>query len=314
MDAYIVKHKNENIRMKSRSGGMFTALSDIILKEGGVVYGCAMDTENHAVHKRAVTAKERDEFRGSKYVQSDMRGIMKLIEKDLIDNKTVLFSGCICQVAGVESFCKKIKNGRLYTVSILCQGVPSPLILQEYLHSKEQKYGAKVNMTDFRNKAKYGWNANYETIVYGNQLVDSTEYSSMFYSRVATRESCFRCPYRNLKQPGDIVICDAWGINKADADFNDNKGVSLVLLQNSQCGELFNKALNDCDYRVADMKNYMQEPFKKRKKRPETRDAFWTDLYKYSYDYAFKKYVKTPLYIRIQRKLKKLLNIKQSKK
>ena len=39
---YAVKHKNEEIRAASRSGGVFTVLSDEILKDGGVVYGCVL--------------------------------------------------------------------------------------------------------------------------------------------------------------------------------------------------------------------------------------------------------------------------------
>ena len=34
---YAVKHKEESVRMASRSGGIFTAISDIVLREGGVV-------------------------------------------------------------------------------------------------------------------------------------------------------------------------------------------------------------------------------------------------------------------------------------
>ena len=37
---YAVKHKDEATRAASRSGGIFTALSDQVLPNGGVVYGC----------------------------------------------------------------------------------------------------------------------------------------------------------------------------------------------------------------------------------------------------------------------------------
>ena len=37
---YAVRHKDEATRVASRSGGIFTALSDQVLSNGGVVYGC----------------------------------------------------------------------------------------------------------------------------------------------------------------------------------------------------------------------------------------------------------------------------------
>lgn len=39
---YAVKHKDEATRAASRSGGIFTALSDRVLSDGGVVYGCIL--------------------------------------------------------------------------------------------------------------------------------------------------------------------------------------------------------------------------------------------------------------------------------
>lgn len=39
---YAVKHKDEATRAASRSGGIFTALSDLVLSNGGVVYGCVL--------------------------------------------------------------------------------------------------------------------------------------------------------------------------------------------------------------------------------------------------------------------------------
>ena len=48
---YAVKHKDEEIRAASRSGGIFTALSDLVLADGGIIYGCVL-TENFTVKIR----------------------------------------------------------------------------------------------------------------------------------------------------------------------------------------------------------------------------------------------------------------------
>ena len=47
---YAVKHKDEATRAASRSGGIFTALSDLVLSNGGVVYGCVLTDDFDAVH------------------------------------------------------------------------------------------------------------------------------------------------------------------------------------------------------------------------------------------------------------------------
>ena len=39
MESYISINKDEKVRMASRFGGIFTALSDVILDNGSVVYG-----------------------------------------------------------------------------------------------------------------------------------------------------------------------------------------------------------------------------------------------------------------------------------
>ena len=40
---YAVKHRDFSTRMASRSGGIFTALSDFVLNGNGIIYGCVLD-------------------------------------------------------------------------------------------------------------------------------------------------------------------------------------------------------------------------------------------------------------------------------
>lgn len=70
--AYAARHKDMNEIETSRSGAAFIAISDYILEQGGVVYGAGYTDHFRVVHKRAATKDERNEFKGSKYVQSDM--------------------------------------------------------------------------------------------------------------------------------------------------------------------------------------------------------------------------------------------------
>lgn len=87
--------RNKNIEelRESRSGAVFIAFSNYILDNGGVVYGAGYTDHFRVVHKRATTKEERNEFKGSKYVQSDLTGIFKMVKDDLKAGRMVLLSG-----------------------------------------------------------------------------------------------------------------------------------------------------------------------------------------------------------------------------
>ena len=129
-DYLCVKHEDLKTRLSSRSGGVFTALTDIILNEGGRVYGVKLNGDFIALHAHADNFEERDLFRGSKYVQSDKGDTFLSVERDLRDGKKVLFSGTPCEVAGILAFlnAKKVSLDNLITVDIVCHGTPSPKV------------------------------------------------------------------------------------------------------------------------------------------------------------------------------------------
>ena len=121
---YAVKHKDEEIRAASRSGGIFTALSDLVLDDGGTVYGCVLTDDFHAVHVRTDSRDGRNQMRGSKYIQSKMGDTYKKVQEDLNAKREVLFSGTSCQVAGLKYFLGKDYDN-LICIDIVCHGVPS---------------------------------------------------------------------------------------------------------------------------------------------------------------------------------------------
>ena len=149
--------------MKSRSGAAFVAISDYILEKGGVVYGAGYKDHFRVAHKRATTKEERDEFRGSKYVQSDLTGIFRQVKEDLKQGLTVLFSGTPCQTSGLSSYIGKSLRKNLFLVDIVCHGVPGPYIWRDYLTYIEKKHGSRVVKVNFRDKERYGWKAHKET-------------------------------------------------------------------------------------------------------------------------------------------------------
>ena len=134
--AYGARHKNMEEVMHSRSGAAFVAFSDWILEQGGVIYGAGYEGHFRVAHKRAQSKAERDEFRGSKYVQSDLNDSFIQVKNDLKNGLIVLYSGTSCQIAGLRSFvnktCKQFLNN-LFLIDIVCHGAPSPYIWRDYL-------------------------------------------------------------------------------------------------------------------------------------------------------------------------------------
>ena len=114
---YAVKHKDEATRAASRSGGIFTALSDQVLSNCGrnnganlqfyVNDGCVLMDDFNAVHIRADNEEDRNRMRGSKYIQSKLGDTFKNVKVDLDARRSVLFSGTSCQVAGLKKYLGK---------------------------------------------------------------------------------------------------------------------------------------------------------------------------------------------------------------
>ena len=178
---YAAKHKDDNVRMNSSSGGMFTAISDYILDIDGVIFGAAFD-ENFVVrHQRAETVEERNKFRGSKYVQSNLVGVFKDIKNELNKGRTVLFTGTPCQNAGLRSYLNK-NYDNLYLCDIVCHGTPSPLIFENYKSFMQKKYKSRIKELSFRDKL-LGWRSQAVGIQFINQKAYTKEASEDIFYR-----------------------------------------------------------------------------------------------------------------------------------
>lgn len=286
---YAVKHKDLKTRMESRSGGIFTALSDRVLAEGGIVYGCILDENFTAAHFRAERSEERNRMRGSKYIQSEMREVFVALKEDLEKGKKVLFSGTSCQAAGLHGYLGK-EYENLLCVDIVCHGVPSPMVWKDYLKWQEKKNGSKVRKADFRNKKDHGWKAHVETLTFENgKCLDSRVFATLFYSHMFLRPCCYRCPYKSVIHPGDITIADYWGIDEAAPGFNDNKGVSLVLINNYMGQEAFDSIRQEIEAVQTRIEDSMQPPLRAPYHEPEKRAQVWDQYMTKGFVYIAKR-------------------------
>ena len=257
-DCYGARHKNPAEVETSRSGAAFIALSDVALRAGGVVYGAGYADHFRVVHKRATTAEERDEFKGSKYVQSDLRGVFRQVKKDLQNGLTVMFAGTPCQTSGLASYIGKRLRENLYLVDVVCHCVPSPYIWRDFIDYIEKKHGDKVCWVNFRDKQKYGWAAHCETFKFVNGG-GKMEFTFLFYRHIIFRHSCGKCHFTNTVRPSDITLADFWGWERTKPDFNkDDKGVSLLLINTEKGRRLFELAKKDLNVFPAKLEDCLQ--------------------------------------------------------
>ena len=109
VSAYAAYSKNDEIRLSSSSGGLFTELASRIIETVGVVFGAMFDDAHSVMHGFAQTEIELKKLSGSKYVYSKIGDSYRTAKEFLECGKTVYFSGTPCQIAG-RAFSKSISQ------------------------------------------------------------------------------------------------------------------------------------------------------------------------------------------------------------
>lgn len=248
---YAFVYKDRNIVEQSSSGGAFTAIAEAFCNVGSYkIFGAKWNDDFSVSHSSIDDVSDIDIFRKSKYLQSEIGNSYIEVENALKDGQTVVFSGTPCQVAGLKSFLKKDYD-RLLLLDIICHGVPSKLIFQQYIKSLEKKSQSYMSQYIFRfRKSLFGIIDPYASrAVFANdKTVDlfsyENEYLKSFFIALNYRLSCYNCPYSRKQRVSDITIGDFWGIEKYDKKYNATKGVSLII-SNTRKGENLLLFLND---------------------------------------------------------------------
>ncbi len=281
---YAVKHKNNEIIEKSSSGGVFTAISDVILQRAGVIYGAAF-TEGHVIrHERAETEAGRNRFRGSKYVQSDMGSVMDQVRNDLEANRWVLFSGTPCQVEGVKNYLsgKHINSNKLILCDFICHGVASPGVWKKYVNFLCKKYKNEMITYIFRGK-EYGWHNPSPQIIVGNQDV-SWEYKGkrsflkMYVTCYITRNCCYNCKWTSYSRVSDITLGDFWNIGSIAPEMDDNKGCSSMIINTKKGEAIFRECELALKLIECGKEDVWQPHLEYANEIPKKRDSFWADF------------------------------------
>ncbi len=241
--AYAVYNKDEQIRMTSSSGGIFTGLYKKVIDEGGYVVGVKYNKEMEPVYDIVNTVEECEKFKGAKYVRAECRGIYTKIKEKLEEDKKVLVTGTPCFINGLKSYLGK-DYYNLIMMDIICHGTPSPKIFRKYIEELENEYGSKVTDFKFRDK-KNGWQTATIKITLENgkviyRLLKQNSYGSAFLKSLTYRPCCYNCEFVHGNTVADITAADFWATRVKYQEMDDNKGISLVLINSKKGLDIFN--------------------------------------------------------------------------
>lgn len=301
--AYGLMHKDKNIRRMSTSGGAFTAIAETLYSKYPdlIIYGSVLKKRDVggfcAVHERIEGLDDIGKFRGSKYIQSDMDGVYKLVRSDLQNGRHILFTGTPCQIAGIHKRFRRTPNfDNLYLVDIVCHAVPSPLMFNEHIRYIEKKKNRRITNYKFRSKIT-GW-GHCEAAYFGDDVMFrnrmSQNHRDLFYKNIINRPSCDICQHADDNHLSDLTMADFWGIERIAPDFNDCYGTSLVLANttkgDSLIGEMCCADLIEVNRSKAmELNHHIPSPANSQRKE------FWEDYFRYGYEFVLDRYAENTI-------------------
>ena len=320
-DVYASWNKDEEIRSKSSSGGMFSVFAEQILSEGGGVVGAQMDEDYYVRHTVIGEQTDLDKLRGSKYVQSIISHELYIeIQKRLHAGQKVLFCGTPCQVAAIRKAFRS--SNLLFTIDLVCHGVPSPDFFAGFMQRLKKRI---PNMVSYQFRDYKNWlvctnvnvNVNVNGVITNHYLYgEPTFYQDAFLRGFLHRENCYHCKYTTISRVGDITLADFWGIGKERSiDENYKGGCSMMSVNSTHGKELLNIVKDKIFYEERDIQetiNGGNEQLVSPAIRPVERDTFYKDANQLNYKELIKKYQlklreKETILQRIKKKIKSVI-------
>lgn len=234
--AFAAWSKDDEDYVTSTSGGAASVLSQYVISKGGVVYGCSVLPNIQIAHIRVDNLEALHLLKGSKYVQSQIKGIILQLRKDVKDGLLVLFIGTPCQVAAIKQLYKTIPDN-LYLVDIICHGTPSNKFLKDYIQKDLKIDATRVTNVKFRLPDAYSLCVfENDKLLYKSNNLWTHRYEDLymdtFIDGCTSRYSCNTCHYAKPERISDITIGDFWGLGNevSDKEIPEHKnGVSCVL-------------------------------------------------------------------------------------
>ncbi len=249
---FAAKNKCENDRNNSSSGGVFILLAERILEMGGSVCGATYDDQFKVCHRIVSSKEELSSLCGAKYSQSTFYHCVNDIRKSLQEDNWVLFVGTPCQVEALSFLLSEEEKEHLLLVDFVCHGVPSPLVLEQYFEELKTHYadGGNIISVNMRDK-ETGWSR--YSYCMNIQFDNGTSYKMIngedpflrgFVSNLYLRKTCENCTNKKTNRASDLTLGDFWGAWDITPEFDDNKGISLLVVHTDK-GNAFWHSIQD---------------------------------------------------------------------
>ena len=262
--AYAAIHKDESVRMKSTSGGVFSLLCQWVFNHGGAVFGAAYADDFSVEHRCIYSMDELSALRTAKYAQSRIGNTFQKIKQFLADERYVLFSGTPCQIGGLIAYLGK-EYKKLILVDLVCHGVPSPAVWSRYLdyRSENDASGAAPSSINLRSK-ETGWPGYSIRFDYGSGQHYTAKngedpFLRCFVGNLCLRPSCYSCQFKGISRCSDFTLGDYWGVWSQLPEYNDGKGTSIVLIHSEKGREIWSEISTQMQSQQVDAVHCMDE-------------------------------------------------------
>lgn len=233
-NTYMLQSRDEEALRASSSGGAAYEFTKWAIENEYQVIGCSLNEDGRSANHILIDQLEDiPHLQGSKYLQSDLSGVLKTIKLD----KNIMIIGLPCQIEATRKYLKLIKfKNQVIFIDLICHGVPTNNLWLKYL---EENNMSEIKSVNFRDK-KYSWHEKHLTVETSDftqtKAQEDDLYLKIFSYGMIDCSSCYECKFRRGSS-ADIRIGDFWGPKYQE----DTKGVSIVL-SNTDTGE---KIIND---------------------------------------------------------------------
>ena len=263
IECYAATNRSLEESFHCSSGGIFSAIAEYVINEGGIVCGAAFTDGFKVRHIMADNMNTLNQIKKSKYVQSDTSDIYKKVKAFLAEGRYLLFSGTPCQVRGLYTFLGLEDHEKLLTVDVVCHGVPSQLLFDDYIsHLRNINHGLDSYTFRAKRNARNGMKCFFSFSVNGKKRFmnwPEDSYNYYYMNGKTYRESCYSCPFASNDRVSDITLCDYWSWDKYHADdFDELDCVSGILLNTPSGEQLFEKIKSSIVYVPANLNDIAQ--------------------------------------------------------
>lgn len=303
---YMCWSKNDNTRINSSSGGIFSILANYAFDNNGVVYGASFNENLSLRHVKIEKQEELFQLRGSKYIQSDTSGIYKDVLEQLKNNRFVLFSGTPCQVVALHNFLGK-DYSNIITCDFICHGVGSTKFFNNCINYLKQKYKSNPIDVKFRKKI-YGWKKSSFEVSFLNRksykdYFNLSVFGYPYALKLINRESCASCQFATMPRYSDFTMADYGGDDYIIQDKSELfKGISTLIINNEKAEEVFDKIKNTVYYeqKTNEMIQKSSPYLQNKPSSNPNREQFFKDFCEKDFKIIKKTYCNVPIKERIK--------------